>query len=96
MIEISEYEYNLALFEVGSAVMEEQHGIEAANVMLRKKGCWWWLKTQQRCVDMEATRLIKERKLKGYEAIELYREQLREHLEGVYFTERNEKKLLIK
>lgn len=93
---ISEYEYNLARFNVGCKVMEERYGVEFANVILQKKAIWNWIGIQQMCIDIEVGELIRDRKLKGVKAVEFYRKALEEHLEGVHFNRRFKKRLLIK
>ena len=93
---ISEYEYNLALFEVGSAVIEERYSAEDAKLIVLKKEAWSWLKIQQVGIHLEAIEVIRDKKAKGCEAVKLYREVLKDHLEGVHFNSRFEKMLLTK
>lgn len=97
MTGISEEDYQTALFEIGSTILEERYGCQNAQVMLRKKGCWMWLREQRDIADKNLCNVLKSQQIpKGSGVFRMYHKALREHLESVYFPERLENKLLEK
>lgn len=98
LIGISEEDYNTALFEIGCEVLEEHYGNQTAQLMMRHRACWKWMRTQRDIVDMNLYNVLKCHKMpkQAGKIYHLYHNALRAHLQVVYFPERLEKQFLQK